>query len=772
MPAKVPSVIKCDSESDLQRELVDIRTSLSLTETEDTWEKIARALSSLSALSKGGACDYPSAFTSALRSLSRPITSAACSERTRLSGAAIELIIALATGLGTSFEPLVPQLFPTLLSLCSRPNKVFIARAKAGIEAVIDQTQLPSVLPYLAEGLKDKSVSLRLIAIESILACLNCLNPPDLERETRAKDIEGSIKLTATDASAEVRKISRQVFDAYKILLPDRVDSFTSPLSPTAKKYLNIKASVNPNSRPQSAQSAYSTHSAAATRPTSAMSTGAKRCETVARPATAMTHTRSASASVLTSRAMAAPSLPPVRKPAPLARSQTEVIAPVRERPAAAPSRSAAMPPPPTIPVRRAQSGHPTRPPPPAERHAEASSSRAMRPDAPQQRPPTGGPMRPNPDAAAKPMSIKERLMGGARRVPLPEAQRPQVGEKPAAEAKELPKSTAANVKDAPKISPPTSSSSTAKLNPTTSTSATTTSEVTKRDAPPKTVPPSSSTAAVKRHRTISTSTASTAHAAAAAAPAKKAEKRSGGVMQPTLSQLARMKASEHDKKSTAANVKATGTMRPLSIRPKTKPSGDAQKAPSKPATKSARTKEADAIIPEASVPLPASPTASAKAACVPLPPSPTVQAQEDADIVEIVEDQPVAPKIEHAVDSPQSASTGSGPATPAKDSYLAAQSFSLATKTPISTLMSNIQRGFLFSPNSPLSPPQSYATTGSEGEDGAWTYPSWPPQVKNVPIFGQGEPIFEEAMEPPLKGSIEGESEQVRRALVEVDMN
>ncbi len=200
------------------------RTALSLAETEETWDTIGNALLRIIALSKGGACDFPIALTSSIRSMHRSITSAAASERSRLSATAVECIGALATGLGPSFDPFVPLFTPTLLSICSRPNKVFISRAKATIQTIIDQTQLISLLPYFVGALHEKSVTLRLIAIESLLACVQCFNPPDLERDARARDIENAIRLTATDASADVRRVSRRVFDAYKILLPSRVE--------------------------------------------------------------------------------------------------------------------------------------------------------------------------------------------------------------------------------------------------------------------------------------------------------------------------------------------------------------------------------------------------------------------------------------------------------------------------------------------------------------------------------------------------------------------
>jgi len=198
--------------------------SLSLAETDETWDAIGNALLRVIALSKGGACEFPTTLNSSIRSMHRPITSAAASERSRLSATAVECIATLATGLGPSFDPLVPLFIPTLLSLCSRPNKVFISRAKATIQTIIDQTQLISLLPYFVGALRDKSVTLRLIAVESIFSCVLSFNPPDLEKDARARDVENAIRLTATDASADVRKVSRHVFDAYKILLPARVE--------------------------------------------------------------------------------------------------------------------------------------------------------------------------------------------------------------------------------------------------------------------------------------------------------------------------------------------------------------------------------------------------------------------------------------------------------------------------------------------------------------------------------------------------------------------
>ncbi|KIJ61361.1 hypothetical protein HYDPIDRAFT_31445 [Hydnomerulius pinastri MD-312] len=214
----------CDSATTLKAEIDVIRKKVSLDETEDSWDAIAQGVSGLTDLCNNGGCEFPSDLVTSIRSLSRPLVNAMNSERSRLSGPAIELVTALATGLGSLFEPLASLFVPPLLALCSRTNKVFTTRAKACIMTIIEHTQLPSLLPYLAEMGTHKSAFPRLTAAEGIMACLNCFNPPDLEKDSRARVVEDFIKLTARDASADVRKASKKVFEAYKTLMPGRVN--------------------------------------------------------------------------------------------------------------------------------------------------------------------------------------------------------------------------------------------------------------------------------------------------------------------------------------------------------------------------------------------------------------------------------------------------------------------------------------------------------------------------------------------------------------------
>lgn len=177
------------------------------------------------ALTKGSYTYYPREIIDTVRTLSRPLNSAINSERSKLSAVAIDLMTTLSSELRQSFEPLLPLFFPTLLAMCTRSNKVFVTRAKASLLAIVEHTTSTSMLTYFSESIADKSMSLRLATAECTLACLNSFNPPDLEKEPRAREIEAIIRKAAIDANADVRKVGRKLFEAYKILLPGRVAS-------------------------------------------------------------------------------------------------------------------------------------------------------------------------------------------------------------------------------------------------------------------------------------------------------------------------------------------------------------------------------------------------------------------------------------------------------------------------------------------------------------------------------------------------------------------
>ncbi|KAF7298183.1 TOG domain-containing protein [Mycena chlorophos] len=305
---------------DIQEQVDSVRSNLCLPETEESWDTILRAINTLSLVCGDVDAFTPAELVAAIRPLHRPIISAMNSERGRLSGAAMDLVAILASSLGVAFDPLLHHLFPVLLTLSSRTSKVTLNRARACILSIINATQLPSILSYLLQSSADKSISLRLTVVESALACLNCFNPPDLEKDAKAKEIEAIIRVASRDASGDVRKVARKMFEAYKVLLPSRIDRFVAPLSPTTRKYLDIQHKPVAPPPPKAAQLSAST---SALRP--------------AAPERPKAHVRSASASADAAGTRAAkPERPkPVEVTLPL--KPTNAIFPVRQVPTAPP---------------------------------------------------------------------------------------------------------------------------------------------------------------------------------------------------------------------------------------------------------------------------------------------------------------------------------------------------------------------------------------------------------------------------------------------------
>ena len=96
----------------------------------------------------------------------RSITAVAASERFHLPATAAECVASLTTGLGPALDPLM--LIP--LYIFPPTRTVLISSAKTTIETNIDRTRLISLLPYVVGTFHEKSLALRLIAVETLFA--------------------------------------------------------------------------------------------------------------------------------------------------------------------------------------------------------------------------------------------------------------------------------------------------------------------------------------------------------------------------------------------------------------------------------------------------------------------------------------------------------------------------------------------------------------------------------------------------------------------------
>ncbi|KAG6889579.1 hypothetical protein C0992_004687 [Termitomyces sp. T32_za158] len=574
----------------------------------------------------------------------------------------------LATGLGKSFKPLLQIFLPTLLSLCGRTNKVVVTRAKACIMVIVETTQLSAILSYFVQSIEDKSASIRFAAAEGTLACVNCFNPPDLEKEARANEVETVIRVAARDAQADIRVVGRKLFEAYRMLLPTRVDrlllyttSFTGPLDPTTKKYLDIKSTLN-------AQVEIS-HAVSHSKNQLSSSTSAISLARRTPSEHAFVHVRSVSSSIL-----------------PIDNGRAKHIMPITKAPSSTSSRQKTeMLPPAFIPVRQ-----PTKP----VSMTRSTSSAESRPrvvsatlplragETIDSHQPHSLPVRPN--SATSHRDVAQRFLpqplvplmsgpSGPRRVPISGVKTDDTNARAQA-----PRSRAVSNG---------ASRSDARVPITRAP------QVPTREKPkPASSQSLTSTDTLKPSKT-------------------------SGVTQPTLSQISRAKATAKQKQININAPKARGTTAkgvPSSI--------SNQRGAEKDAPKPADTRTKKPLQP-AKIPLPPSPTKS-DSLCEELSSSthaPDMELQ--ANMAAANQDEDITPhaviKNSHDVDDKTDSEshdekieprhhekTEQGPTTP---TILSTDIFDTNAKTPISSLLASIERGFMLTPSSPLSPPQAY---------------------------------------------------------------
>lgn len=218
--------------SDLRSEGDALQATLALNETEDTWEKINRALKRFQAVVRGGAATrFPDDFVALLRDprTAKPLVRSIVTERGALSGTALELV-ASCTRLGPQFEPLLPIYLPPILRLFGRPNKVYTTRSAATVASIVKNTRLAKCLQYLVVEWRSeagKSASFREHAAATVALMLGtdagalAVDKDALER--RIQDLEWVIKTGATGREPSVRSDMKKCWLVYKREWPERV---------------------------------------------------------------------------------------------------------------------------------------------------------------------------------------------------------------------------------------------------------------------------------------------------------------------------------------------------------------------------------------------------------------------------------------------------------------------------------------------------------------------------------------------------------------------
>ncbi|KAJ2384542.1 hypothetical protein GGI23_006906, partial [Coemansia sp. RSA 2559] len=211
---------------------------LDVVEHEETWQQIDNALKDLTSLVKAGATKLD-AFASLMKQASKYLNNAIISERTRLSGTALELVEEMARQMETRFQPVGDMVFPTVLKTCARANKVFVTRGIKCLTTVITYAHAGEQAPRVCmAATTDPNKTMRASATKLLMSMVSCCTVPELAPHMAA--VENAISLGVIDANPDARTTSRQTYEIYIKRFADRVDQFHAGLSATARKYLKI----------------------------------------------------------------------------------------------------------------------------------------------------------------------------------------------------------------------------------------------------------------------------------------------------------------------------------------------------------------------------------------------------------------------------------------------------------------------------------------------------------------------------------------------------
>ncbi|KNZ47536.1 uncharacterized protein VP01_632g11 [Puccinia sorghi] len=231
-----------------------VRTLL-IEETEDTWQNIDASLKRFTAAIRGGACEHHDEFLKRWKEtdIVRGLVSAMSTERTRLSGTALDLVAATSR-LGSYWDSAVPFYAPTIIKLLGRASKIYVTRATITLTSLIKGTKSLAFIPYLIDGISEKSVTIRIGCADALLCCMSdTVNDMDASESRKQKskdglnkrlnDIENAIKTGGRDRDPKVRAIFKRIWELYEQQWPTRAASLAQPLTPTIKRYLGIGSS-------------------------------------------------------------------------------------------------------------------------------------------------------------------------------------------------------------------------------------------------------------------------------------------------------------------------------------------------------------------------------------------------------------------------------------------------------------------------------------------------------------------------------------------------
>ncbi|KNE55727.1 hypothetical protein AMAG_01604 [Allomyces macrogynus ATCC 38327] len=220
---------------DAQRHLDVIAADIAIKETEQTWEKMDAAIRKLKDLVPSCSAAQMAPF---VRQNKARIEACLKTDRTRLSGSACELVLALAQS-GSQQTASACELFvPALLALTSRTNRIFIQRGQAALLAVVAAGNPDHFVMRVCNEAKNKAKTTRLAVVEAVKVLITSHDADRLEQFCDA--LEGCLKATVDDSAVDVRQAARAAIELYRVKMPKRSERLLGSLSAKALKSLGL----------------------------------------------------------------------------------------------------------------------------------------------------------------------------------------------------------------------------------------------------------------------------------------------------------------------------------------------------------------------------------------------------------------------------------------------------------------------------------------------------------------------------------------------------
>ncbi|KAL7754100.1 hypothetical protein RI367_000080 [Sorochytrium milnesiophthora] len=211
-------------------------------ESEQNWRDFDRALKDVTTLVKTDNCSREE-ITTFLHQLKSPIARCIQSDRSQLSGSAMDLVDTLARTLQLALTQFMDALVPPLIKATGKASKLTATRAYNALTSVATHIPTVPLLVRLCEAGASSNKYTRTCAVECIEVVLDNLADHHGQLTAHKEVLENLLLKTVQDPAADTRESSRRAITRYLELMPSR-QIFLDRLPEASRKYFHATAAA------------------------------------------------------------------------------------------------------------------------------------------------------------------------------------------------------------------------------------------------------------------------------------------------------------------------------------------------------------------------------------------------------------------------------------------------------------------------------------------------------------------------------------------------